>query len=397
MPRILLVPAIAIPCVISATTTADTITVCASGCDYTSINAAIASAIDGDVIQLSAETYAEGVEIDTMQKAVTLLGVLDADGIPASVLDGGNTHRVLACRDGETNSTVLENLIVQNGRDSKQGGGGMLVSGASPTIRNCTFQFNSILSGVGAGMVVTAGAPVLTDCIFGANRIDRTSPPTYGGGLAVTGGTVTLQQCDFDGNIAAAGGGLFVAGGAVVATGCGFDGNVSSTSYSGDFEYGDGGNILNLADLTLDDCTVTDGTALCGGGIFHGGTRLIVTDGSIEGNTAQDEGGGLLADTSGATLTGCTINDNSPDGISGQVTNGFHQGFEGLLRIEDCSIHGNGDGETFRQLVGAVVHAGDNHISRHPPPSGCPSDLNGDGRVDAADLGLLIGAWGFCP
>ena len=50
MPRILLVPAIAIPCVISATTTADTITVCASGCDYTSINAAIASAIDGDVM-----------------------------------------------------------------------------------------------------------------------------------------------------------------------------------------------------------------------------------------------------------------------------------------------------------------------------------------------------------
>jgi hypothetical protein len=86
-----------------------------------------------------------------------------------------------------------------------------------------------------------------------------------------------------------------------------------------------------------------------------------------------------------------------PDGISGQVTNGFRGGFDGILRIEDCSIHGNGDGETFRQLVGAAVHAGDNHISRHPPSSGCPSDLNGDGRVDAADLGLLIATWGFCP
>jgi hypothetical protein len=27
-----------------------------------------------------------------------------------------------------------------------------------------------------------------------------------------------------------------------------------------------------------------------------------------------------------------------------------------------------------------------------PPP--CPADLNGDGSVDGADLGLLLGAWG---
>jgi len=29
--------------------------------------------------------------------------------------------------------------------------------------------------------------------------------------------------------------------------------------------------------------------------------------------------------------------------------------------------------------------------------SGCPADLNGDGRVNGADLGLLLGAWGNCP
>ena len=27
----------------------------------------------------------------------------------------------------------------------------------------------------------------------------------------------------------------------------------------------------------------------------------------------------------------------------------------------------------------------------------CTGDLNGDGMVDAADLGLLIAAWGACP
>jgi hypothetical protein len=28
--------------------------------------------------------------------------------------------------------------------------------------------------------------------------------------------------------------------------------------------------------------------------------------------------------------------------------------------------------------------------------AGCGSDLNGDSKVDGADLGLLLGAWGPC-
>ncbi len=58
----------------SVTASAETITVCASGCDYTSINAAIGAASDGDVIQLAAETYFEGSQIDTLGKAITLRG-----------------------------------------------------------------------------------------------------------------------------------------------------------------------------------------------------------------------------------------------------------------------------------------------------------------------------------
>ena len=72
-------------------TTAETITVCASGCDYTEINAAIDAASDGDVIQLAAETYYEGVEINTDGKAIVIQGVSvpDEDGPPETVIDGG--------------------------------------------------------------------------------------------------------------------------------------------------------------------------------------------------------------------------------------------------------------------------------------------------------------------
>ena len=96
----------------SVTASAETITVCASGCDYTSINAAIGAASDGDVIQLAAQTYFEGEQIDTLGKGITLRGVLDKAGEPASVLDGAGTHRVLICESGETTATVFENLAV---------------------------------------------------------------------------------------------------------------------------------------------------------------------------------------------------------------------------------------------------------------------------------------------
>ena len=44
----------------ATTANAEIRTVCASGCQYASINAAIDDALNGDVIQLSAETYFEG-------------------------------------------------------------------------------------------------------------------------------------------------------------------------------------------------------------------------------------------------------------------------------------------------------------------------------------------------
>ena len=45
---------------LSVTASASTITLGASGCDDTSINAAISAASGGDVIHLSAETYFQG-------------------------------------------------------------------------------------------------------------------------------------------------------------------------------------------------------------------------------------------------------------------------------------------------------------------------------------------------
>ncbi len=93
---------------INTITSAETITVCAKGYQYASINAAIDAASDGDVIQLSAQTYRESETIDTDGKAIALLGVVDDSDDPASILDGGRTDgiQVLICQSGETSTTA---------------------------------------------------------------------------------------------------------------------------------------------------------------------------------------------------------------------------------------------------------------------------------------------------
>ena len=154
----------------SVAASADTITVCASGCDYTSINAAIGAASDGDVIQLAAETYFEGQQIDTLGKAITLRGVLDKTGGPLSVLDGAGSHRVLICESGETTATVFESLVIQNGYGQidvqevygrYEIGGGMFNYASSPTLTNCTFTTNSAFAG--GGMNNYQSSPTLTN------------------------------------------------------------------------------------------------------------------------------------------------------------------------------------------------------------------------------------------
>ena len=71
---------------------ADTITVCQNGCDYDSISLASIYANEGDVIQLSAETYQDEFSI-IYYTGVTIRGVPDnnGDGLPETIIDGGKT------------------------------------------------------------------------------------------------------------------------------------------------------------------------------------------------------------------------------------------------------------------------------------------------------------------
>jgi hypothetical protein len=247
----------------SVTASAETITVCASGCDHTSINAAIGAASDGDVIQLAAETYFEGQQIDTLGKAITLRGVLDKTGGPLSVLDGAGSHRVLICESGETTATVFESLVIQNGYGQPEEvygqyeiGGGMFNYASSPTLTNCTFTTNSAFGG--GGMNNYQSSPTLTNCTFTSNSAD------YGGGMYNTSSSPILTDCTFTSNSATYGGGMYNYFSSPNLADCTFESNSANVN---------GGGMRNNSSSspTLTDCTFTGNSAVERGRSFVDG------------------------------------------------------------------------------------------------------------------------------
>ena len=206
----------------SAASAQTTRTVCAAGCQYTSIIAAIDASVNGDIIQLSAETYSEGSVIDTDGKAITLRGATDKKGAAASILNGNNAHRVLQCSSGEGADTRFENLVIQNG--SAGTGGGMLNQGSSPTLVNCLFTGNRSNQDGAALRNLNAGASI-TNCTFSDN-----GPGREGGAIYHDSGVLILSECSFMRNECEfSGGALYLAGEDCSVSDCTFTENRGSS------------------------------------------------------------------------------------------------------------------------------------------------------------------------
>ena len=156
-------------------------TVCASGCHYTSINAAIDDSSDGDIIQLSAETYTERgtIEMDT-DIELTIIGEVDSAGDPATIISGDDSRQVMNITGG---SLRFQDLQIAHGSETGVNfayGGGARIEDAHTSFVNCWIVDNY------------ASAPGAFGQTYG-----------QGGGLYVSGtGSLLLERCRFQGNSA---------------------------------------------------------------------------------------------------------------------------------------------------------------------------------------------------
>ncbi len=246
-----------------------------------------------------------------------------------------------------TASTFSDNGLNGNGETS---GGVILNDGGSVTVRSSTFNNNIITGNVGTGgaIAVENGDATIMDSSFSSNRA------LNGGAIYLgTGGSAVIQTSTFSANL----GGY---GGAIESNGITL--TVASTLFAGNrAEIGDGGAIwlYNGTGNSIRDSqfvnnhTVTSGGALSclAGGLSvnsttfafnqainnvqpanHGGAifstcTIGLTNSTLNGNQAEDGGGGFYqTGTRAATLTYVTVSDNGASFGAGIYNDGSTTG-----------------------------------------------------------------------
>jgi hypothetical protein len=269
-------------------TSGRTLRVCAHGCAYTDIQAAIDAAVDGDVVRIARGHYAGPIHVT--DKSITVRG----DGRAATVVSGGGPVLAVTC------ATSVE-VVVADMTFTGGGGiaGGVVNDGCSLTLRSAAVTSNAVHAS-GAG-IRNAGTLRLTDVLV----VDNLARVAGGGLYNEAGASARVKDCWFERNTSGIG-----AGGAILNEGDLVVRDSVLTGNAGKF----GAGLANDGTATVRDSVVRGNHAtLTGGGIQNGGT-LVVEGSRIVRNEAGTSGGGIYEeDGATATLVDSTIRANVPD------------------------------------------------------------------------------------
>lgn len=224
---------------------------------------------------------AQGVGIYMTGGTVATCVIEKNRGSGAGVLGGGIFISGSSCL--VTNCVITGNQVAQNDNGSKKGGGAYISAGRlmGSTISSNLLNQGRDSTGGGGGVFVT-GSGTVSNCLIAANTLTCVDTKTYGGGVYAGGGTVT--DCVVSNNSGAGyspdnpnyGGGVYMAGTSLVER-CTITKNFQTTGNWQSARYGAG--------------------VACDGGTMR--SCLIM------GNRANSLGGGLYI--RGGTNENCTI------------------------------------------------------------------------------------------
>lgn len=218
--------------------------VCASGCQFATVQAAIDALPSGSTIRLCAGTYPRPGDANVASivgKELTLLGA----GAGLTILDGGGVSSGHSVVFADQTASVLQDLTVTGALDTT---GIFLGAVATLTLADVTVRDND--NDENGGGITNHGGTVILD----AGASVRDNHAVLGGGIFSSVGAVTLKAgASVSGNEAVvSGGGINNAGGTVTLhDGASVSGNVAGTT---------GGGILDInGNVTLDS-----GSLVCG-------------------------------------------------------------------------------------------------------------------------------------
>ena len=305
---------------------------------YSSIQAAINAASDGDTIIVRNGLYKENINFSGKEV------ILQSENGPyATTIDGGNTETVVTFENAEGHSTKLWGFTIKNGHagDSDPEGGGIYcINDSSPQIMDCIITSNwSRYDGAGL-FVKDSPSLIIRDCIISKNE----SFGGAGGGICIVGDSHSLPLIEnnrIEKNTAAAlGCGIYVSGPSAFIC----DNKITDN----DTVEGNGAGVFcQNGNMTITGNVITGNTAYSsGGGIFLNKTVATLQNNVIARNSAIFSGSGLMCTASTVLAVNNTLEGNSEcvDGGSIHCCNGTD------LTLVNSIIWNEGDPGTAYQI-----------------------------------------------
>ncbi|HRW53782.1 MAG TPA: right-handed parallel beta-helix repeat-containing protein, partial [Phycisphaerae bacterium] len=250
--------------------------------DYTTIQAAIDAAVDGDEIVILPNSCAfqnrwyEG--FDFSGKAITVRSADPTDPavVEATIIDGGSWGTsTVRIHNGESSVATLDGLTFVNAYvDFGNEGGAIDIRDASPTIRRCVFRDNFAQQG-GAIRIQGVQPVAIEFCDFQANRA-AALPGELGSAVYCSEwGNPRFTGCSFAGHT-----GVVVLANDLTSNPCdngGACGAFVSCSFSGN-----SGVLIRMNRVTIEHCEFDDNDATC-----VWGTRPTIVDTGFSNNVTN--------------------------------------------------------------------------------------------------------------
>jgi len=360
--------------------TATTHTVCESGCDFCTIQAAINGAAPGDTLNLAGEIFTEPFTVDKpliIEGASAQTTILQAAAAP-----GIATSRVVMISEGVT--ATITGVTIRYGNISglyPEGYGGGIFNDGTLTLDSSSVMSNN--AGEGGG-IFTDSVLTVTNSIVMSN----TTESGNGGGIYNDSGlekynAATVVNSTFVGNVASSeyGGG---SGGGIYTTNY-TNLRVSGSTFEGNTAHGSGGGIYayRYADTEIFDCIFSNNRADFRGGAIRNDSfsPLLIWDSVFHDNSAES-GGAIYASFSlnqeivrsefltntASSFGGAIYNteaelriiesyfaENQADSFGGAVYNSVIAMLKLPVRISDTTFYSNSSG----YVAGAIYNSAD--------------------------------------